>query len=230
MAPDRSEPPGARDEWGSGMVTRMSRWAREMTADAGVGVRGTVAVAAVLATGLSGCGGPSGEQLEIAGPSSSSSTIVDLPAGPISNSTAIVESRLRSAGVGVSAIDRQQGFITARTQSNRFVDCGTIFETVGGATREFPGNAQRLVLADPDNPNRSLVRTVAVDTSAGIGITQGVTNTVVVRQQHRVTIGVSTTGGQQISTETREFTDRGFARFEDGTICRSSDAMNRAVM
>lgn len=195
------------------------------------GMRRAAVAAGALAAAflLAGCGGPRGDTLAIAGPTTASSTIIDLPPGPVSASAATVESRLRAAGVGISAIDRQSGLITARSQDNRFVDCGRIFETVGGRTVEFDGNARRIVLADPQNPSQSLVRTMTVLTSAGIGITPGVTNTVVVRQQHRVTIEVRTPR-QVISTETREFTDRGFARFEDGTICRSSNAMNEALL
>lgn len=193
--------------------------------------RGTAAVrwAALAASVAMASCAPSGDALEIAGPTTASTRIVDLPAGPISASTAIVEGRLRAAGVQISAVDRQQGLMTARTSANRFVDCGRIYRTVAGSTSEYPGNAPRLVLPDPANPGSTLVRTVAVDTSAGIGITPGVTNTVVVSQNHRVTIEVHSARGQAISTETREFTDRGFARFEDGTICRASDAMNQAL-
>ena len=179
-------------------------------------------------TALAACGS-GGDTLEIAGPTTASSRIVDLPAGPVSSSATIVETRLRAAGMQISAVDRQQGFMTARSSANRFVDCGRIFRSVDGRTAEYAGNASRLVLPDPTNPGGTLIRTVAVDTSAGIGITPGVTDTVVVNQQHRVTIEVSSPRGQVISTETREFTDRGFARFEDGTICRSSDAVNQAL-
>lgn len=189
--------------------------------------RATVALAGIAV--VSGCGGPSTEPLAISGPTTSSSKIIDLPPGPLGSSTDIVRARLQAAGVTVTAVDRNQGFITARTNDNRFVDCGSIFETTGGQTAEYDGNAARLVLTDPLEPGRILVRLVTAETSAGIGITAGVTNTVVVSQQHRVTIEVRDATGRTVSSETLEFTDRGFARFEDGTVCRSSDAMNAAL-
>ncbi len=202
-----------------------------MNATTGNRARAGWAAASLALACLGGCGGPAAEDtLAIAGPTTASSTIVDLPAGPVSASAALVESRLRAAGVRITAIDRDEGLITARSNGTRFVDCGTIFETAGGRTVEHPGNAGRLVLTDPRNPAARLVRTLTAETSAGIGITRGVTNTVVVRQQHRVSIVVRARNGQVISSETREFTDRGFARFEDGTICRTSNAMNEALL
>ena len=189
--------------------------------------RSTPLAACVVAAG---CVGTPDSSLEISGPTTANSTIVDLPPGPVSQSATTVERRLRAAGVSVTAIDRQNGFITARTQNNAFVDCGQIRAVVDGRIVEADGNAPRLVLPDPDRPGETLVRTLASVTSAGIGITQGVTNTVVVALEHRVTITLrSAETGRQIGSQTLAFTDKGFAAFDDGTICRSSDQMNRAV-
>ena len=174
---------------------------------------------------LASCGAPE-DSLSVSGPTTASASLVDLPSEPVSQSAATVEARLRAAGVGVTAIDRENGFILARTSDPSFVDCGEISEVVNGTRQTYPGNAPRLVLSDLSGGTR--VRTLSVDTSAGIGITEGVTNSVVIRQEHRVTLTIQS-GGETTLLETREFTERGFARFADGTTCRSSDAMNRAV-
>lgn len=177
---------------------------------------------------LGACG--SETSVDVSGPTTASSTIVDLPGGPVSGSAATLEARLNAAGVAVTAIDRENGFIQARTTDTAFVDCGRVTERVSGRTQTHDGNTPVLVLADPERPGSTVTRRVSAVTSAGIAVTQGRRNTVVVRQQHQVTVTVSSnfTGGV-LSSETREFTDRGFASFADGTVCRSSNAMNRAL-
>lgn len=188
-----------------------------------------LALAAVSAA-LAACSG-GGASLSRQGPSTASARIVDLPAGPVAGSAAVVEARLRAAGVTVTAIDRQSGFIKARSRDNRFVDCGTLRERVNGRTNTYNGNAPRVVVVDPGSPGTTQVREVDVVTSAGIGITPGVTNTVVVNQEHQVTIRLFSADRRTLlGSETLAFTDRGFARFEDGTVCRSSDAMNQALL
>jgi len=179
--------------------------------------------AAATALGLAACG--SQEGLEISGPTTASKQFVDFPPGPVSVTAAEVEQRLRVAGLRITVSDRANGFVRSRSTLNGFVDCGTIFETVDGQTITHPGNSARLLLADELAPGGRVVREVDVVSSAGMGISSGRTNTVVVTQVHQVTLRTQTAGGSQLSTETIEFTDRGFAQFADGTVCRSSDLM-----
>ncbi|MEM9031293.1 MAG: hypothetical protein AAGB18_01495 [Pseudomonadota bacterium] len=186
-------------------------------------------VAGLFGVLVAGCGA-TGDGVSVTGPTTASSTIVDLPSASVRDSAVLVERRLRSAGVDVTAIDRDNGFIQARSSNPAFVDCGEIVDTGGGSRRSFPGNSARLELSDPVNPGATRIRSFQVVTTAGIGITQGDTNSVVIRQQHQATLTIQS--GQTGATtllETREFSDRGFASFADGTVCRSSDAMNRAV-
>lgn len=178
----------------------------------------------VLGLALAACGEPEG--LAISGPSTSSEVFIDFPPGPVNGTAAQVSQRLRSAGFRITAVDQGGGLVRAQSPNNALVDCGTIFERRDGISLSHAGNARRLQLADETIPGGSIIREVEALTSVGLGITAGVTNTVVVRQVHSVTLTIRTGDGQQVlSDETLEFTDQGFAQFADGTVCRSSNAM-----
>ena len=177
-----------------------------------------------LGLALAACGEPEG--LAISGPSTSSEVFLDFPPGPVNGTAAQVSQRLRSAGFRITAVDQGGGLVRAQSPDNSLVDCGTIYERRDGISLSHDGNARRLELADEAIPGGSVIREIAAMTSVGLGITAGVTNTVVVRQVHSVTLTVRSGDGRQVLTnETLEFTDQGFAQFADGTVCRSSNAM-----
>jgi hypothetical protein len=180
------------------------------------------ALAALLA--LAACGEPT--SVETAGPETANQVFVDFPSGPLNGTTSEVTQRLRVAGFNITALDSDNGLVQARSPDNTLVDCGTLFESRDGIRLSHPGNTPNLRLADSSASSGEIARRLTASTSVGMGITQGVTNTVVVRQVHRVSIRVTDVGtGVVLSDETLEFTDQGFARFEDGTICRSSNAI-----
>lgn len=173
---------------------------------------------------LAACGEPEG--LAISGPSTSSDVFLDFPPGPVDGTAVEVSKRLRSAGFRITAVDEGGGLIRAQSQDNGLIDCGTIFERRDGISISHAGNARRLLLEDPSIPDGSVIREVQALTSVGMGITSGVTNTVVVRQVHSVTLRIRSGDGRRtLTSETLEFTDQGFAQFADGTVCRSSNAI-----
>lgn len=183
-----------------------------------------IGLGASLALALAACSEPQG--LAISGPSTSSEVFIDFPPGPVNDTAAQVSQRLRSAGFRITAVDQGGGLVRAQSPNNTLVDCGTIFERRDGITLSHDGNARRLQLADDAIPDGRVVREVQAMTSVGLGITAGVTNTVVVRQVHSVTVTIKSGDERQVlSSETLEFTDQGFAQFADGTVCRSSNAM-----
>jgi hypothetical protein len=183
-----------------------------------------IGAGAALVLAVAACSEPDG--LAISGPSTSSEVFIDFPAGPVNGTAAQVSQRLRSAGFRITAVDQGGGLVRAQSPNNSLVDCGTIYERRDGITLSHDGNARRLQLADEAIPGGSVVREVKALTSVGLGITAGVTNTVVVRQVHSVTVTIKSGDERQLlSEETLEFTDQGFAQFSDGTVCRSSNAM-----